>query len=126
MSDPVQTFLLLGASGDLAGRLLLPALGELLDAEPERRSVVLVGAGSDDWDDATWKERVTSSFASGSVSAETVDQVLASTRYVRTDVTDADQLGSLITSCAGPAALYCSLRPRSERGSRGSSCRSAA
>jgi glucose-6-phosphate 1-dehydrogenase len=111
MSDPVQTFLLLGASGDLAGRLLLPALGELLDAEPERRSVVLVGAGSDDWDDATWKERVTSSFASGSVSAETVEQVLASTRYVRTDVTDADQLRSLITSCAGPAALYFALPP---------------
>jgi glucose-6-phosphate 1-dehydrogenase len=111
MSDPVQTFLLLGASGDLAGRLLLPALGELLDAEPERRSVVLVGAGSDDWDDATWKERVTSSFASGSVSAETVEQVLASTRYVRTDVTDADQLRSLITSRAHPAALYFALPP---------------
>ena len=30
MSDEVGTFLLLGASGDLAGRLLLPALGQLL------------------------------------------------------------------------------------------------
>ena len=90
MSSAVRTFLLLGASGDLAGRLLLPALGELLDDEPERRDVVLVGAGSDDWDEATWKERVTSSFTSASVSAETLDLVLAGTRYVRTNPTRAD------------------------------------
>ena len=69
MTSPTKTFLLLGASGDLAGRLLLPALGDLLDAEPQRRDVVLVGAGVEDWDDATWKERVRSSFTAAEVSA---------------------------------------------------------
>jgi len=73
--------LLFGASGDLAGRLLLPALGDLLDKEPERRNVVLIGAGSEDWDDATWKDRIKSSFAAGKVSEETVQAVLGSTRY---------------------------------------------
>jgi len=111
MSTPVGTFLLLGASGDLAGRLLLPALGDLLDAEPERRSVVLVGAGSEDWDDATWQERVRRSFASAEVTAETVAAVLARTRYVRVDVTDAGELGALISSCAAPPALYFALPP---------------
>jgi glucose-6-phosphate 1-dehydrogenase len=33
MAYEVSTLLLLGASGDLAGRLLLPAVGQLLDAE---------------------------------------------------------------------------------------------
>jgi glucose-6-phosphate 1-dehydrogenase len=111
MSSPVQTFVLLGASGDLAGRLLLPALGELLDDEPERRSVTLVGAGSEDWDDATWRERVTSSFGSSSVSAETLQTVLASTRYQRVDVTDAGQLQDLLDSCPAPPALYFALPP---------------
>ncbi|MGZ8804752.1 MAG: glucose-6-phosphate dehydrogenase, partial [Microbacterium sp.] len=44
------TLIVLGASGDLASRLLLPALGQLLTREPER-SIRLVGAGMDDWDD---------------------------------------------------------------------------
>ena len=39
------TLAILGASGDLAGRLLLPALGELLAEERDRR-LHLVGAGS--------------------------------------------------------------------------------
>ena len=63
MGSAIGTLLLLGASGDLAGRLLLPALGQLLDAEQERRGIVLVGAGSEDWDAAAWQERVRSAFA---------------------------------------------------------------
>jgi glucose-6-phosphate 1-dehydrogenase len=111
MTTPVQTLLLLGASGDLAGRLLLPALGELLDAEPARRDVVLVGAGSEAWDDAAWRDRVTSSFRAASVSAETLDSVLATTRYQETDVTDATQLRALLGSCPAPPALYFALPP---------------
>ena len=42
--------MLLGASGDLSGRLLLPALGQLLDAEEQRRNIVLIGAGTEEWD----------------------------------------------------------------------------
>ena len=111
MSSSTKTFLLLGASGDLAGRLLLPALADLLEAEPERRDVVLVGAGAEDWDDATWKQRVRSAFDSAEVSAETLDAVLAATRYQRTDVTDAAELDALIASCAAPAAVYFALPP---------------
>jgi hypothetical protein len=55
VTRPIKTLLLLGASGDLSGRLLLPALGQLLDAEEERRGLVLVGAGAEDWVNATWK-----------------------------------------------------------------------
>jgi hypothetical protein len=37
MTRSIGTLLLLGASGDLSGRLLLPALGQLLDREESRR-----------------------------------------------------------------------------------------
>ncbi len=111
VSSPIRTFLLLGASGDLAGRLLLPALGQLLDAEPERRSIVLVGAGSEDWDAATWQDRLQTSFGSASVSQETSSSVLAGTRYQQVDVTDAAQLRSLLESVPAPAALYFALPP---------------
>ena len=111
MTHPIGTFLLLGASGDLAGRLLLPALGQLLDAEHERQSVVLLGAGSEDWDAETWRGRVRSSFESGKVSAATIDAVLSATRYMKTDVTDPQDLRLLIGSGPPPPALYFALPP---------------
>ena len=111
MSQSIGTFLLLGASGDLAGRLLMPALGQLLDAEPERRNLVLVGAGSEDWDAATWQQRVRSAFESGKVSSETTDAVLSSTRYSKADVTSADDLHSLIEASSPAPALYFALPP---------------
>jgi glucose-6-phosphate 1-dehydrogenase len=111
MTSPIGTFLLLGASGDLAGRLLLPAFGQLLDNEPERRSVTLVGAGSEDWDDKTWRERIRTSFASGGVSEETLDTVLADTRYRKADVTKTADLKELIGSCPPAPALYFALPP---------------
>ena len=111
MSSPIRTFLLLGASGDLAGRLLLPALGDLLEAEPDRRDLVLVGAGAEDWDDATWQDRVRTSFGAAEVSPATLDAVLATTRYQQTDVSDAGALSRLLASCEGSPALYFALPP---------------
>ena len=45
MAQTIGSLLLLGASGDLSGRLLLPAFGQLLDREESRQDVVLIGAG---------------------------------------------------------------------------------
>ena len=61
MTQTVGTLVILGASGDLASRLLLPALGQLLTDHPERR-LQLVGSGSEDWTDAHWRSVVRASF----------------------------------------------------------------
>ena len=111
MSSPIGTFLLLGASGDLSGRLLLPALGQLLDAEPERRNLMLIGAGAEDWSQDAWRERVRSSFAAGDASEETTEAVLATTRYERADVTAAADLQRLITAGPPAPAIYFALPP---------------
>lgn len=102
---------MLGASGDLAGRLLLPALGQLLDAEEDRRKLVLVGADSEVLDLEGWRGRVAASFAAGDVSATTADAVLSSTRYQQADVTDPVGLRALLDSCDGPPAIYFALPP---------------
>jgi glucose-6-phosphate 1-dehydrogenase len=88
----IGSLLLLGASGDLSGRLLLPAFGQLLDREESRRGVALVGAGVEDLDNDAWQERVRTAFASGDVSDETLKRVLESTRYQRADVTSVTDL----------------------------------
>ena len=107
----IGSLILLGASGDLAGRLLLPALGQLLDADPKRRDLILLGAGAEDWDEATWRDRVATSFGHADVSKETVDAVLASTHYQHADVTEAADLDRLVRAVPGPPALYFALPP---------------
>jgi glucose-6-phosphate 1-dehydrogenase len=111
MARSVGSLLLLGASGDLSGRLLLPAFGQLLDRQESRRGVVLVGASVEDWDANAWEERVRSSFAAGEVSEDTLQAVLAETRYEQADVTSAQDLKSLIDSCPPAPAVYFALPP---------------
>ena len=61
-----RSLLVLGADGDLTGRLLLPGLAALLasDWEPDR-SLLVLGAGLGELDDRAWRSRVDDSFASG-------------------------------------------------------------
>ena len=63
-AQTVSTLVILGASGDLAHRLLLPGLGGLL-ASGRCKNLTLVGSGMDDWTDQQWQERVRDSFSLG-------------------------------------------------------------
>jgi len=110
MSQPVSTLLILGASGDLSARLLLPALGQLLQSQPERR-IRLVGAGTEAWTEEEWRERVRTSFASSDATGPAVDRVLEQTTYLAVDVTDAGDLRRLLDACQGAPAIYFALPP---------------
>lgn len=106
----ITTLCILGASGDLASRLLLPALGQLLTHEPTR-TVRLVGAGQDDWSNEQWRDAVRRSFSTMDASGPAVDALLRSTTYHRADVTDPAALASLLAEREGRVALYFALPP---------------
>lgn len=89
-----QTLLILGASGDLTARLLLPGLGGLL-ACGAAEGLLLVGSGADDWDDDRWRTRVADSFATASADGPQVDAVAKNARYSRADVTSEGDLRKL-------------------------------
>lgn len=99
------------ATGDPAGRLLLPALGQLLEQEAERRDVVLVGAGTEEWSDEQWRDRVRSSLATAEVDSDTVSAILESTRYLQGDVTDVEDLRRLVATGPPAPAIYFALPP---------------
>jgi glucose-6-phosphate 1-dehydrogenase len=111
MTRSIGSLLLLGASGDLSGRLLLPAFGQLLDREESRRDVVLVGAGSEELDADAWRDRIKAAFESGDVSDEALKSVLDKTHYQQADVTSVEDLKSLIDSCPPAPAIYFALPP---------------
>jgi glucose-6-phosphate 1-dehydrogenase len=109
-TSDTTTLFVLGASGDLTSRLLMPALGQLLTREPER-SIRLIGAGMDDWDDAHWRSVVAASFATMSASGPAVDAALADAVYRRSDITRAADLEALLAMTEGRPAFYFAVPP---------------
>jgi glucose-6-phosphate 1-dehydrogenase len=87
------TLVIFGASGDLTSRLLLPALGQLLELEPQR-AVRLVGAGMEDWSDEKWKKVVRTAFESGGADADVARRVHA--EYVQADITKTADLTGIL------------------------------
>ncbi len=102
------TLIILGASGDLTSRLLLPALGQLLTREPNR-SLRLHGAGMEDWTDDHWRDVVRASFAT--MGAEGAFDKVADTTYTRADITKAADLQALLDAAEGRPALYFAVPP---------------
>ncbi|WP_347107721.1 glucose-6-phosphate dehydrogenase [Paenarthrobacter sp. S56] len=111
----VKTLLILGASGDLTGRLLLPGLAGLL-ASGRADGLQLVGAGSDAWTEEQWRKRVDDAFEAASTKAEpdgkaALDAVAGSTTYHQLDVTADGPLAGLLSQLEGPVAIYFALPP---------------
>lgn len=106
----ITTLCILGGSGDLASRLLLPALGRLLTVEPTR-TVRLIGAGQDAWSNEHWRDVVRQAFATMDASGPAVDALLQTTSYQHTDVTDPAALAALIAAGEGRVAIYFALPP---------------
>ncbi len=102
------TLVILGATGDLTSRLLLPALAQLLERQPDLR-VRLVGVGQEDWDDERWKTLVQRTFTENA-GAACLDS-LTGIEYRRADITDSAQLGELLGSLSGKIALYFAVPP---------------
>lgn len=112
----VKTLLILGASGDLTGRLLLPGLARLV-ARGHASGLTLVGAGSDDWTSEQWLERLETSFADANSQADSsgkreLKRIRESTSYHQLDVTAEGQLASLLATLEGPVAVYFALPPK--------------
>ena len=111
VNERVDTLVVLGADGDLAGRLLLPGFAALLGSDWDaRRTPQLLAAGLGELDEDAWQRRVGEAFASGG-SGRRVDAVARASRYRTCDVTSADQLAALLAECEGRPAIYFALPP---------------
>lgn len=111
----VKTLLILGASGDLTGRLLLPGVARLI-AAGRAPGLSVVGAGSDDWADGQWAKRVHDVFAeakqsSNAAGAKRLDAVENRTEYHQVDVVKPGALAQLLSELKAPVAVYFALPP---------------
>lgn len=111
MTDQPTTLLILGASGDLARRLLLPGLGSLLKVEPDREVRVL-GADRADLSQQEWTDKVRESFAEAEAPQDAIDRLAMQTTYQQTDALEEGQLRELIESVPGALVIYFALPPQ--------------
>ena len=110
MDDTVSTLIILGGSGDLASRLLLPGLGRLLTEEPDRR-LRLIGSGTSSWSDEQWTDTVREAFDTVDATGPAVEHALADARYLSADVSAPEDLEKLLGAGTGVPALYFALPP---------------
>lgn len=108
MTVQPTTLVILGASGDLTSRLLLPGLGTLLRDEPTR-SVRVVGADRAPMEPEAWRERVVTSLQTDGHTE--VPSGLAGTDYVRVDAMDPDEFPRFVAGLPQDAVLYFALPP---------------
>jgi glucose-6-phosphate 1-dehydrogenase len=112
----VKTLLILGATGDLTGRLLLPGLARLV-AKGRAPGLTLAGAGSSAWTPGQWLDRVNTAFADAEAHADAagkleLKRVLESTSYHQVDVTAPGLLAALLARLEAPVAVYFALPPQ--------------
>lgn len=117
MADPqrVRTLLILGGTGDLSGRLLLPGLARVV-SRGRAPELTVIGSGSRDWTREKWQDRMRSSFADAFEEAdgqgrERLTRTVESSRYLRLDLSEPGDLAGRLRDLERPLALYFALPP---------------
>ncbi len=111
----VSTLLILGASGDLTGRLLLPGLARLIGSG-RATGLHLAGAGGPGYSQEKWQQRVTEACEAAMEHAteagrEELAKIAKHTSFTELDVTKPNELANLVETLDGPVALYFALPP---------------
>jgi glucose-6-phosphate 1-dehydrogenase len=108
MTD-TSTLIILGASGDLTERLLLPGLASLLKSD-RGVEVQLIGTGRSERSPEEWDSVVKTAF-NGDGDSDLAKKTLASSQYIQGDPTDAAHLEKLFDASEGAPVLYFALPP---------------
>jgi glucose-6-phosphate 1-dehydrogenase len=114
----IERLVLFGATGDLAGRYLLPALAALRDAGRLPETLEVVGAAQEDLGDDAFRRMcadLLEQHAAG-LPADARDGLVRSLRYRQVDITDHDSVAAVVADPAsgaggGPVAVYLALPP---------------
>ena len=109
----IDKLLLLGASGDLAGRYLLPALAHLQEAGRLPERLAIVGVARDDWDTAAFRRHLAARLKhhAATVDPGAREALAAMTSYQRADAGDAAALADALDQAKGPVVAYLALPP---------------
>ena len=106
-----RSFVVLGGTGDLTGRLLLPGLAELYRSFTPDTEVGLLAVGREEWTEDEYREwaRARLSEHAGHVPEEARNRLVARLGYERGDVTVAEDLRTVLGRVDDVPVVYLAL-----------------
>jgi glucose-6-phosphate 1-dehydrogenase len=109
----IRRLLLFGASGDLAGRYLLPSLAALKAEGRLPDGFQVIGAATQDWDDEAFRRFAAERLANhaGELPATARDDLPGLLRYGRVDFDDPSTVAGLVGESRDPVAAYLAVPP---------------
>jgi glucose-6-phosphate 1-dehydrogenase len=109
----IGRFVILGASGDLAARYLLPTLAQLQQAGKLSAEMTVLGLAPESWDTADFQNRIRTKLKQHApdLTDATVGSLVARLQYRRADVTKPDEIKTALASVGDAAAFYLALPP---------------
>lgn len=117
----IKRLILFGATGDLAGRFLLPAIAELYDSCKLPGGFSFICAAVEDWNDGQFRQHAAERLekhTSKDVAAASRDAVVRSLRYRKVDFNNVANVAALVGDASGrsvpdgavgPVAAYLAL-----------------
>ncbi|MEA9985987.1 glucose-6-phosphate dehydrogenase [Subtercola sp. RTI3] len=111
-----HTVLILGASGDLTERLLLPGIGSLIaggvDADKKLvEGLQILGSGRSEHSRDDWQQTVSKAFEGVEATGDDAKAVVDAADYVVGDPTSADDLTKILGRVEGSLIVYFALPP---------------
>ncbi len=108
------TLVLLGATGDLSARYLLPALTRMHGAGQLPEDFAVLGVSRDRLDDAGFHAEAAAALRAraADVPGPQRDAMVARMRYTAADVTSPDALRAVLDSATPPVLVYLALPTR--------------
>jgi glucose-6-phosphate 1-dehydrogenase len=108
----IERLAILGATGDLTMRYLLPALGVLLAQRLLPHSLSILAVGRDDLDTEQYRTLASDGLVRGGTLAGAArDEILGRLRYRVADVTDREALAAALAPVTTPTLIYLALPP---------------
>jgi glucose-6-phosphate 1-dehydrogenase len=109
----IERLVLFGATGDLAGRYLLPALAALHAARRLPAGFEVIGTSREDLDEHAFRQTAGERLEqhAADVPAAAREAVLRSLGYRPVDVTDSESVASVVEPGRSPVAAYLALPP---------------
>lgn len=109
----IRQLLILGASGDLTARYLVPALAALQQSGELPADCSIIGMARTDWDSPHFRSEMSAALLEHApdVDATARATTVEAMTYLMGDVTDASDLRAALEQTDGPVAVYLALPP---------------
>jgi glucose-6-phosphate 1-dehydrogenase len=107
----ISRMVIFGATGDLTARLLLPAVAQLVESDALPSDIQIVGSAVESWSVEKFRKHIAQALDAhaAQVSPTTRQQVVNMLDYRSSDVTDPDDVATVIGTDHGPTLVYLAL-----------------